>query len=141
MEKSLTADLNSAYSYPGVSSRVKALFTDTVVMVIFMFLCSALFSQFESVANEARIIAIVFIFLLYDPLFTSFTGATLGHRLFGLRVRRADDFNKNITLSMAMIRFLMKATLGWISLLAVQSNPHRKAMHDMLVGSVVIEVG
>jgi uncharacterized RDD family membrane protein YckC len=138
---SLTTTLNTAYSYPGVSRRVKALFTDTVVMVIFMLLFSTLFSQFESVADEARVIAIVFIFLLYDPLFTSFTGATLGHRLFGLRVRRADDFNKNINLFLAMIRFLIKAFLGWISLLTVQSNPQRKAMHDMLVGSVVIEVG
>jgi hypothetical protein len=75
MEKTLTADLNSAYSYPGVSSRVKALFTNTVVMVVFMLLCSTLFSQFESVADEARVIAIVFIFLLYDSLFTSFTWA------------------------------------------------------------------
>lgn len=140
MEKTLNLDLNSTYSYPGVSRRIKALFTDTVMMVLFMLLFTALFSQFEKVPDEARIMAIVFIFLLYDPLFTTFTGATLGHRLFGLRVRSAGDYTKNVIFPLALIRFLVKAALGWISLLTVHNNPQRKAIHDMLVGSVVVEV-
>ena len=138
MENPLTADLNTSLQYPGVARRVKALFTDTLVMMLFMVLFTALFAQFEKAADVARIIAIVFIFLLYDPLFTSFTGATIGHRLFGLRVRDEQEPTKNIGFFKAFLRFLMKAFLGWISLLTVHGNPKRKAMHDMAVGSVVV---
>ncbi len=127
--------------YPGVARRLKALFTDTLVMIVFMMFFSALFGQFEKVADEARIIAIVFIFLLYDPLLTSFTGATIGHRLFGLRVRDEQNPTKNIHFFRAFVRFLIKAFLGWISLLTVQGDSKRKAMHDMVVGSVVVVVG
>lgn len=141
METTLTADLNTELEYPGVAIRVKALFIDTVVMILFMMLFTALFAQFEKVADEARIIAIVFIVLLYDPLFTGFTGATIGHRLFGLRVRNEQELTKNINFFKAIVRFLIKAFLGWISLLTVQGNEKRKAMHDMAVGSVVVEVG
>ncbi|HTN22217.1 MAG TPA: RDD family protein [Pelobium sp.] len=138
METTLTADLNTGLEYPGVAKRVKAIFTDTVVMILFMMLFTALFAQFETVADEARILAIIFIFLLYDPLFTSFTGATIGHRLFGLRVRDEREPTKNISFFKAIVRFLIKAFLGWISLLTVHGNQKRKAMHDMVVGSVVV---
>lgn len=141
MENLLTPEIQYTVEYPGVAKRVKALFTDTLVMILLMMLFTTLFSQFETVADEARVTAIVFIFLLYDPLFTSFTGATIGHRLFGLRVRDEQEPTKNINFFKALIRFLIKAFLGWISLLTVHGNEKRKAMHDMVVGSVVVEVG
>ena len=138
MESILNPDIHIATPYPGVARRVKALFTDTLVMILFMMLFTALFAQFENVADEARAVAIIFIFLLYDPLFTSLTGATIGHRLFGLRVRDEQEPTKNINFFKAIVRFLIKAFLGWISLLTVQGNSKRKAMHDLVVGSVVV---
>ena len=141
MENVLTPEIHHIVEYPGVAKRVKALITDGFILILLMILFSSLFDQFENVAQEVRIFVFVFVFFLYDPLLTSFTGATLGHRLFGLRVRDEQEPTKKISFFKAIIRFLIKGFLGWVSLLTVQGNEKRKAMHDMAVGSVVVEVG
>ena len=125
-------------NYPGVFDRVKAMMTDGIVIVVFMFVASYIFSLFESVPDSARIIAFVFIFLLYDPLFTSIFGGTIGHMMLGLRVNRESDEQKNIILPLAIPRYIVKVLLGWISLLTVSGNEKRKAIHDYIAGSVVV---
>jgi len=127
-------------NYPGVFDRVKAIMTDSIVIVVFMFIASYVFSLFESVPDYARIIAFVFIFLLYDPLFTSTFGGTIGHMLLGIRVKRESNEQKNILFPLAILRYIVKAFLGVISLLTVTGNEKKKAIHDYLVGSVVVYV-
>jgi uncharacterized RDD family membrane protein YckC len=125
-------------NYPGVFDRVRAIVTDAVVLVLLMVTVSYIFSLFENVPVSMRIIAFVFIFFLYDPLFTCVFGGTLGHMLIGLRVKRESDETKNILFHRAVLRSVVKGTLGEISLFTVLNNPKRKAIHDYLVGSVVI---
>jgi uncharacterized RDD family membrane protein YckC len=38
-----------------------------------------------------RIAAFLFVFVFYDPIFTSLFGGTLGHIMFGIRVKGEDD--------------------------------------------------
>jgi uncharacterized RDD family membrane protein YckC len=128
-------------NYVGVTDRVKAVLADSAVIITFMFIVSYAFSLFEYVPVNARIIAFVFIYLLYDPLFTSIFGGTIGHFIIGIRVKREKDQMKNILFPLAIIRFLAKVSLGWISLLTVMGSKKRKAIHDKLVGSVVLYVG
>ncbi len=128
-------------NYAGVADRVKAVVTDSIVIIIFMFIVTYTFSVFEHVPDTARIIAFIFIFFLYDPIFTSVFGGTIGHMMFGIRVKREKNQMKNILFPLAIIRFLVKVLLGWISLLTVSGNKKRKAIHDSLVGSVVIYKG
>jgi len=128
-------------NYAGVADRVKAVVTDSIVIIIFMFIVTYTFSVFEHVPDTARIIAFIFIFFLYDPIFTSTFGGTIGHMMFGIRVKRENNRMKNILFPLAIIRFLVKVILGWISLLTVSGNKKRKAIHDSLVGSVVIYKG
>jgi uncharacterized RDD family membrane protein YckC len=125
-------------NYPGVFDRVKAIAADGAVIIILMFAAANVFSLFESVPDNARIGAFVFIFLLYDPLFTSIFGGTIGHMLLGLRVKRESDENRNILFPLAIVRYIVKASLGLVSLLTVSGNVKRKAIHDYLVGSVVV---
>ena len=125
-------------NYPGVFDRIKAIMTDGIVIVVYMFVASYIFSLFESVPDNARIIAFVFIFLLYDPIFTSLFGGTIGHMMLGIRVKRESDEQKNILFHKAILRYLVKVLLGWVSLLTVSGNKKRKAIHDYLVGSVVV---
>ncbi len=125
-------------NYPGVSDRVKAIMADVIVIVVFMIVASYIFSLFESVPDYARIIAFIFIFLLYDPLFTSIFGGTIGHMMIGIRVKKESNEKKNILFPLAILRYIVKAFLGWISLLTVLGNKKRKAIHDYLVGSVVV---
>lgn len=124
--------------YPGITDRVKAVITDSIVIVIFMFIVTYVFSNFENVPDNARIIAFIFIFGLYDPLFTSIFGGTIGHMIRGIRVKKENNHKKNILFPLAVIRFLIKALLGWISLLTVSGNEKRKAIHDYIAGSVVV---
>lgn len=126
------------YDYPNVADRVKAIFTDMVFLIVLMFVFSNLFEQFEKVPDYFRGIAFVFVFLLYDPLLTSLTGGTLGHKMNGLQVKRENDETRNISIVKAFIRFLLKSSLGWLSFLTMSVNSKRKAFHDMMVGSVVI---
>ncbi|MDX8338850.1 RDD family protein [Draconibacterium sp. IB214405] len=126
------------HDYPGVFVRVKAVITDSVLLLIFMLGVVSLFDLFENVPDFARIAAFVFIFLLYDPLFTSIFGGTIGHFLFGIRVKRANNPEKNILFPLALIRYLIKALLGWLSLITVSGNKKGKAIHDIVVLSIVI---
>lgn len=125
-------------NYAGFIDRFKAVVADSVVIVVFMFIASYVFSLFENVPDYARIIVFFFIFVFYDPLFTSVFGGTIGHMMLGIRVKRESNEQKNITFSSAILRYIVKAFLGIISLLTVSRNEKRKAIHDYLVGSVVI---
>jgi len=124
--------------YPGVFDRVKAITMDSIVMIFFMFLASYIFSQFENVPDNIRIVVFLFIVLLYDPLFTSLFGGTIGHFTIGLRVKRESNEEKNISLLAAIPRYIVKVLLGTYSLATVSNRTKGKAIHDILVGSVVI---
>lgn len=125
-------------NYPGVSERMKAMVMDSMVIVLMIFGVTYLFAQFEDVSATIRTAALIFIFGLYDPFMTSVFGATLGHRSMGIRVRRVSDHDKKISFPLALVRYVVKALLGWLSLLTVGSNKHKLAIHDMAVGSVVL---
>ena len=124
--------------YPGVSTRVKAVVTDSIILIVFMIGVATLFDNFKDIPDFARLAAFIFIFLLYDPLFTSVFGGTIGHMIFGIRVKREMDQNKNILFPLAVIRYVIKALLGLISLLTVSGNKKGKAIHDIAVKSIVI---
>jgi len=125
-------------NYPGVSLRVKAVVTDSIVLLILIIAATYLLESFENTPDYARAIAFLFIFLLYDPLLTSTIGGTIGHQFFGIRVKRAKNEKQNILFPLALIRFIAKASLGIISFITVMSNKKGKAIHDMLIGSVVV---
>lgn len=124
--------------YPGVSDRIKAVIADTFILVGMMIIITYIFAEFENVPDNARIIAFIFIFGLYDPLLTSLLGGTLGHMMFGIRVKRTNNESKNILFPLAFLRYVVKASLGWVSLITVSANEKSKAIHDYLVGSVVV---
>ncbi len=119
--------------------RVKAAFIDSLILVAMMYGASEIFSLFESIPNYIRIIVSVFIFILYDPILTSVYGGTIGHSYSGISVKRDNDIDKNLTFPIALIRFIFKVFFGTISLLTVTGNEKKKAIHDFIAKSVVIE--
>lgn len=124
--------------YPDLIERIKAVFVDMLVLIFLMFMFSTVFSYFEYVPNEVRMGAFVFIFLLYDPIFTSLLGGTIGHMIIGIRVKKGTNQEKNLNFFAALLRFLCKSALGWISLLTVSSHKEKKAIHDSVVNSIVV---
>lgn len=124
--------------YAGLFDRVKAIIIDSIVLIIFMVIITDIFSLFQDLSDHLRIVAFIFIFLLYDPLCISLFGRTIGHMLIGISVKRENNSNKNISFPLAFIRYVVKALLGWISLLTIMSNEKRQAIHDSMVKSIVI---
>ncbi len=122
--------------YPGVSDRIKAAVTDSFIIVILMFAITSLLSKFDNVPDNVRILAAVSL-VLYDPIFTSLFGGTLGHMAMKIQIKRKDNPKKNIAFPAALIRYFVKLMLGWISLLTVGSNKNSMAIHDSVVSSIV----
>lgn len=123
--------------YPGIFSRVKATIIDSVIIIVLMLAATDVFSNLENVPDYAKIIVFVGIFVLYDPLMVSVFGATIGHRLNKLKVQGLDH-GKKINLGLAIVRFLIKSSLGWVSLVTVNKNALRQAIHDTAVKSIVV---
>ncbi len=124
--------------YPGLYQRIVAVFVDSIILTIFVIITVDIFSYFETVTSVAKVIAFILIFFLYDPILTSFFAGTIGHKATGIRVKQANNPNKNIYFHIALIRYLIKASLGWISLLTVIGNSKKQAIHDLIVNSVVV---
>jgi uncharacterized RDD family membrane protein YckC len=124
--------------YPGVSDRIKAAFVDSIITVLFLFLATFVLSKFDVVSDSVRIITFLFIFGFYDPIFTSIFGGTIGHFAMGIRVKRKSNPEKNIMFPYAVIRFIVKLSLGIISLFTVSNSQNRLAIHDFATGSLVV---
>ncbi|WP_412987915.1 RDD family protein [Pontimicrobium sp. IMCC45349] len=125
--------------FAAIKDRIQAAIIDSIIIIIAIFLVSELFTQFESVSKLVKIIAFLIIFILYDPLLTSINGGTIGHSLSKITVRKEGDLNKNISFPLAVIRFILKALLGWVSLITISGNEKKKAIHDFVANSVVIK--
>jgi len=125
--------------YASVLNRVKAALIDSIVLVAMMFLFSEILSFFEGAPSFVRMIIFIFIFVLYDPIFTSAFGATIGHQRIGITVRNEENHEKNLGFFSALFRFVFKALLGWISLITITSNEKRKAIHDYIGNSIVLQ--
>ncbi len=126
--------------YTPLFDRVKAAFIDSLILIATMYIASEVFLQFENMPNYVRIIVSVMIFLLYDPILTTSMGGTIGHSFIGFSVRKESNEAENISFISALFRFLVKVSLGWISLLTITGNSKKRALHDLFVGSVVINL-
>jgi uncharacterized RDD family membrane protein YckC len=127
-------------TFPSLVTRIKALFIDVIIMLI-IFTCTTLFiDAFGDIPDFVKGLIAVFMFYLYDPILTSFTGSTLGHKVMKLKVRKYADPEKRISLGQAFLRFIIKGFLGWISFLTVTGSKHKRAIHDMASGSIIMAV-
>ena len=125
--------------YAILPDRIKAAFIDGIILIAAMYATSEILSLFDNVPNLVRIVAAVILFLLYDPFFTSRYGGTIGHSYSRISVKKDTDSTKNISFPIALVRFVLKAFLGWLSLLTVTANKKKKAIHDFVANSVVLE--
>lgn len=125
-------------NYPLLGDRIQSTFIDTILLVAMMFLFSEILDWFQNVPDSVRITMFIAVWIVYDPLCTTF-GCTLGNYIKGLRVRQHDDVHKRINIIQAIIRYMLKLFLGWLSFLTINSNKEKRAIHDFAVGSVVIK--
>ena len=108
--------------YAPISTRIKAVIIDSIAIIVLMYAAAEVFNLFESIPNYIRISIFVGLFIVYEPLLVSIFGATLGHFFNDIVVKQEANENKNINFPLALIRFITKSLLGWVSLLTVNSN-------------------
>ncbi|MFT5336502.1 MAG: putative RDD family membrane protein YckC [Luteibaculaceae bacterium] len=125
-------------AYPGIIHRAKAVITDTVVLIFLMMFISYTFSLFETINGTVKMVVFISVVFLYDPILTSLFGATIGHRVNGIKVKRASNQEKNLLFPIALVRYLLKFFLGLISLLTIGGNKEKRAIHDLAVDSIVL---
>ncbi len=125
--------------YPQLTDRVQSTFIDTMLIIVLMFVFANLLEKFENVPDWVRIAMFAGLFLIYEPLCMT-VGFTLGNFIKGIRVRKYSDSSKRINFLQAIVRYPVKVILGWISFLTINSNPKRRAIHDLLSGSVMIKL-
>jgi uncharacterized RDD family membrane protein YckC len=125
--------------YPNLVQRMQSSFIDTIMIIIFMIVFSNILDRFENVPDWIRVTLFVSIFVVYEPLLMAF-GCTVGNYLKGIRVRKYSDLSKKINIFQAILRYPVKIGLGWISFLTINSNPERRAIHDLVSGSVMIKL-
>ncbi len=144
-KKKQATDLNNKLAsegnvtYAAIQDRIKAAVIDSIIIILALFITSEVFALFDSVPNYIKIIASIIIFILYDPLLTSMKGGTIGHTLSKITVRKEDKLEENISFPSALIRFILKVLLGWISLISISGNEKKKAIHDYAANSIVIK--
>lgn len=124
--------------YPSILDRIKSTTIDTIIIIAFIFLMSEILNSFENVPTYVRV-CIFAVILLYEPICTTF-GATIGNDKMGIRVRSNSDHSKKINIPQAVLRFIFKFSLGWLSFITVFSSGKSRTMHDYLSGSVMIKI-
>ena len=123
---------------PSLLVRVKALFVDVCIMLLVFTATTLFIDSFGDIPDFTKGFILIFMFFIYDPLLTSLTGSTLGHKLMKLKVRRYEEPERKISLWQASLRFFMKGMLGWISFLTVTGTKHKRAIHDLTSGSIIL---
>ena len=123
--------------YPTLLDRVKAVIVDGFIIVAGLVIAGLIFAEFPNAPGYVRGAVFILVFLLYEPIMVSL-GGTFGHRIFGLRVKSHINHSRNIIVPLAIIRSVVKWFLGWISFFSMLSNPEKRAIHDLLSGSIVL---
>jgi uncharacterized RDD family membrane protein YckC len=125
-------------TYPPLSDRVQSSLIDAIFLVILMYIFSSLLDQFEDAPNWVRIVLFIGIWVAYEPVATSL-GCTIGNYVKNIRVRQNTNLSKRINILQALIRYVVKITLGLPSFLTIHLNKERRAIHDLIVGSVMVK--
>ncbi|MBL8508461.1 RDD family protein [Chitinimonas sp. JJ19] len=85
--------------------------------------------------HEAWVVLLIGI-LFYEPVAVSLFGASFGHCMANIHVCD-ESTGRKINLFWAMVRYVVKLFLGWISLLTFLVSGKRMAIHDLVTNSSV----
>jgi uncharacterized RDD family membrane protein YckC len=128
----------SETTYPSLSDRVQSMFIDSIVIVVLMLIAASWLEKYDNAPDWIRIALFFGFWAIYEPLCITI-GGTIGNIFKGIRVRQLQSTNKKINFLMAFVRYVIKMCLGWLSFLTIHTNKEKRAIHDLVVGSVMIK--
>lgn len=124
--------------YPFMIERIQSILIDSILVIACMILFSDVLSNFKDVPNWLRALLLIALFL-YEPIATTF-GGTIGNNIKGIRVRKNGDEVQSINFFQALIRYFFKLLLGWLSFITIFSSDKKRAIHDIVSGTVMVKV-
>jgi uncharacterized RDD family membrane protein YckC/Tfp pilus assembly major pilin PilA len=141
------SDLGDEVTYAGFWVRFGAVIIDTIIVYIIAFVAGAVVGLlFASVGGPgwatggAMICGIVGAFLYFTLMESSERGATLGKRVFRLRVVTAEG-NERISFARAVGRYFARfisIIVLYIGYLMQPFTQRKQALHDLICGTAVV---
>jgi len=123
--------------YPTILRRYMATFIDgALILLVFVSFAYLIPGNSDIEISIRRWIGCL-IFFVYEPLFTSKL-CTLGQKIMGIRIRGLETGAK-INILEAYLRIIAKIVLGIISFFSIPWTRKRRALHDFVAGSVVVQ--
>jgi uncharacterized RDD family membrane protein YckC len=123
--------------YPSALRRYVATLVDAAALWLGIFLIARL--QAATGSNALAYGLGGALILLYEPLLTTFA-STLGQTVMRFRVRAFEGLSR-ISIGQAYGRFATKYVLGMISFLTMPARADRRAIHDLVAETIVVEAG
>ena len=139
MDTPNSQSLAFSLNYPSLVDRVQSTFIDTLFIVLVMFMCTALLDRYTNPPDWIRIVLFFGLWTVYEPLSTSM-GGTIGNYIKGIRVRKHSAPDKKINFFQAFVRYFLKVMLGWLSFITMHTNKQRRAIHDLVAGTVMVKL-
>lgn len=122
--------------YPILLRRYLASLLDLLIPLGFAALIGKTLSIDTEPTISATWLVLLVPFLIYEPLLTAFY-ATIGQLIFKFRVRKLNEIHR-ISIGQAFLRLIAKYALGGVSFLTLPARADRKAIHDLVSGSIVV---
>lgn len=121
-------------NYAGFWPRLMAHNIDLLILLPTFYLCSVFIDDNLTLSLTCLILS-----YLYESLFISVQGSTVGKRIMKVKVVNARE--EKIPLSLSLFRSLVKipsCLTFFIGFLVIGLHPQKKSIHDMLSGTFVI---
>lgn len=123
-------------NYPSIIRRYFSTFIDGLFAIGIFILSSFILDTENTAATKIRIGVIIFVFFVYEPIFTAYF-CTLGQKITGIRIRKFATGNR-ISILRAYLRIIVKLFLGIISFFTIPFTKNKRALHDFTAGTLVI---
>lgn len=131
---------SSVRPYPRLLRRVRAVLIDSVLLyVVAILLWMMILPLLDGFSTTVRIAYPVLAFLALEPLMVSYTGGSPGHHMMGVAIRDSHSESR-IGIIRALFRFVLRALLGWLSLVLVLTTKKHQALHDLICRTNVVLV-
>jgi uncharacterized RDD family membrane protein YckC len=139
------ADLDGDHSpggkaplYARIGVRIRAVTIDYLIMLGVLALVAVVGTLLHDLPGASPVVFVIgaLFAIFYEPVMVWRTGGTLGHHFKNICVV-SEKTGGHPGIVAALVRSLVKAFLGTLSLLFMLSSDRQQALHDMIAGVTV----
>ena len=132
-----TRNSEEPVNYPYLITRYKAALVDGIILIL-TFACLMILVQDSEFGRPTAFVVYVIFVLLYEPLMIVLFSGTIGHKSLSIQVKSFNDQTQNVKFPQALLRNLIKITLGWLSFITIGFGDDHRAIHDLAGNSIVL---